>query len=393
MNKKLISAVLSVAMLIGGIGVFAENTSVPRDTITGIATDKENAVFAWNNDSALILNGYDKETGKLAASEVFYAKDGTVTVPVSTLEKYNFRAYSIENDQVYDVAVKTEATEPTETPVPTATATPEETPEPTKGPTPTPAPYNPNEFPAVYEKAVNAVYAFSVIDEVADEAYGSEQGYRVDYYFQGTKHSDWLDNDIEIVSAPDNDSSLVGGKLTQLKRGDVVYFNRSMNGEIKKIGVIYRTQSKDIINNTEDFGTNFEKLFSVQGKAVAGYSPWGVLQYGQKSTHNGTQYAFGLVAKRENTMLYLLNKEGDPKNSLMLQMANNAIVYECDMSLKSGIELGTPLSISSSISKMQWNNAVGETNGKITFDESGYNYALARIVDGTVLELILYTNY
>ena len=112
MNKKLISAVLSVAMLIGGIGVFAENTSVPRDTITGIATDNENAVFAWNNDSALILNGYDKETGKLAASEVFYAKDGTVTGPVSTLEKYNFRAYSIENDQVYDVAVKTEATEP-----------------------------------------------------------------------------------------------------------------------------------------------------------------------------------------------------------------------------------------------------------------------------------------
>ncbi len=377
MNKKLISALLSASMLFGS-AVFAA-APISGELSDGVIT------FSGVKDGVFVINGYNDE-GKLSYSQNFTAKDGVFTVPGDVL-KYDLTAYSVKDKEVVQVAVGTTA-QPTETPAPI------ETPAPTPStPTPSPAPYDPNKFPAVYENAANAIYAFAVIDKVSTEMDNSEEGYRVDYYYQGTKHSDWIGNDIEIVTAPDSAQSLKGAKLTSLKRGDVVFLNRRMDGSIKEIAAIYQAQSRDIINNTEDFGPNFQKLFSVQGKAVAGYSGWGVQSYGQPIASKGTQYAFGVIGRRENTVLYLLNKTGKINSAINLPLADDAMVYICNMQNTQGITVSKPSGIAASIPNVMWNKALEDSDPTITFDKSGYNYALARIVDGTVMDIVVYSNY
>ncbi|MDY3031155.1 MAG: hypothetical protein SOS24_05285 [Clostridia bacterium] len=377
MNKKLISALLSASMLFGS-AVFAA-APISGELSDGVIT------FSGVKDGVFVINGYNDE-GKLSYSQNFTAKDGVFTVPGDVL-KYDLTAYSVKDKEVVQVAVGTTA-QPTETPAPI------ETPAPTPStPTPSPAPYDPNKFPAVYENAANAIYAFAVIDKVSTEMDNSEEGYRVDYYYQGTKHSDWIGNDIEIVTAPDSAQSLKGAKLTSLKRGDVVFLNRRMDGSIKEIAAIYQAQSKDIVNNTEDFGPNFQKLFSVQGKAVAGYSGWGVQSYGQPIASKGTQYAFGVIGRRENTVIYLLNKTGKINSAINLPLADDAMVYICNMQNTQGITVSKPSGIAASIPNVMWNKALEDSDPTITFDKSGYNYALARIVDGTVMDIVVYSNY
>lgn len=377
MNKKLISALLSASMLFGS-AVFAA-APISGELSDGVIT------FSGVKDGVFVINGYNDE-GKLSYSQNFTAKDGVFTVPGDVL-KYDLTAYSVKDKEVVQVAVGTTA-QPTETPAPI------ETPAPTPStPTPSPAPYDPNKFPAVYENAANAIYAFAVIDKVSTEMDNSEEGYRVDYYYQGTKHSDWIGNDIEIVTAPDSAQSLKGAKLTSLKRGDVVFLNRRMDGSIKEIAAIYQAQSRDIINNTEDFGPNFQKLFSVQGKAVAGYSGWGVQSYGQPIASKGTQYAFGVIGRRENTVLYLLNKTGKINSAINLPLADDAMVYICNMQNTQGITVSKPSGIAASIPNVMWNKALEDSDPTITFDKNGYNYALARIVDGTVMDIVVYSNY
>ena len=377
MNKKLISALLSASMLFGS-AVFAA-APISGELSDGVIT------FSGVKDGVFVINGYNDE-GKLSYSQNFTAKDGVFTVPGDVL-KYDLTAYSVKDKEVVQVAVGTTA-QPTETPAPI------ETPAPTPStPTPSPAPYDPNKFPAVYENAANAIYAFAVIDKVSTEMDNSEEGYRVDYYYQGTKHSDWIGNDIEIVTAPDSAQSLKGAKLTSLKRGDVVFLNRRMDGSIKEIAAIYQAQSRDIVNNTEDFGPNFQKLFSVQGKAVAGYSGWGVQSYGQPIASKGTQYAFGVIGRRENTVIYLLNKTGKINSAINLPLADDAMVYICNMQNTQGITVSKPSGIAASIPNVMWNKALEDSDPTITFDKSGYNYALARIVDGTVMDIVVYSNY
>ena len=377
MNKKLISALLSASMLFGS-AVFAA-APISGELSDGVIT------FSGVKDGVFVINGYNDE-GKLSYSQNFTAKDGVFTVPGDVL-KYDLTAYSVKDKEVVQVAVGTTA-QPTETPAPI------ETPAPTPStPTPSPAPYDPNKFPAVYENAANAIYAFAVIDKVSTEMDNSEEGYRVDYYYQGTKHSDWIGDDIEIVTAPDSAQSLKGAKLTSLKRGDVVFLNRRMDGSIKEIAAIYQAQSRDIVNNTEDFGPNFQKLFSVQGKAVAGYSGWGVQSYGQPIASKGTQYAFGVIGRRENTVIYLLNKTGKINSAINLPLADDAMVYICNMQNTQGITVSKPSGIAASIPNVMWNKALEDSDPTITFDKSGYNYALARIVDGTVMDIVVYSNY
>ena len=377
MNKKLISALLSASMLFGS-AVFAA-APISGELSDGVIT------FSGVKDGVFVINGYNDD-GKLSYSQNFTAKDGVFTVPGDVL-KYDLTAYSVKDKEVVQVAVGTTA-QPTETPAPI------ETPAPTPStPTPSPAPYDPNKFPAVYENAANAIYAFAVIDKVSTEMDNSEEGYRVDYYYQGTKHSDWIGDDIEIVTAPDSAQSLKGAKLTSLKRGDVVFLNRRMDGSIKEIAAIYQAQSRDIVNNTEDFGPNFQKLFSVQGKAVAGYSGWGVQSYGQPIASKGTQYAFGVIGRRENTVIYLLNKTGKINSAINLPLADDAMVYICNMQNTQGITVSKPSGIAASIPNVMWNKALEDSDPTITFDKSGYNYALARIVDGTVMDIVVYSNY
>lgn len=396
MNKKLISALLSLSMIAGGIGVLAAEDTAgsasARASVTGEMSGADVILRDIDSDN-IVLAGYD-EAGKLVYAQGFeVADDGTVTVPNTVIE-YDLRAYNTRYDIVLDVEIS--EAEPTATPDPSATATPAPTatPEATEDPDATQAPtstYNPNEFPDSYEEASVAVNAFSVIEQVSSTMNGSEQGYTIDYYYQGSEQSVWLENDIEIVSAPDSQNTLIGENVSALKRGDVVYLNRAFGGEIKEVALLYRPLSSDIVNSSEDYGTNFEELFSVNGTAVGGYSGWGVASYGSEIPSSGTYFAFGVSARRDGGTLYLLNKSGDANDAIELSLPEDVVAYRCDMTDTIGIDSIRMSQITSSIPTSTWEDAYGSDDSVIELDDTDYDYVLARVVDGTVMDIILYT--
>lgn len=396
MNKKLISALLSLSMIAGGIGVLAAEDTAgsasARASITGEMSGADVILRDIDSDN-IVLAGYDDE-GKLVYADGFeVADDGTVTVPNTMLE-YDLRAYNTRYSIVLDVEIS--EAEPTATPDPSATATPAPTatPEATEEPDATQAPtstYNPNEFPDSYGEASVAVNAFSVIEQVSSTMNGSEQGYTIDYYYQGSEQSVWLENDIEIVSAPDSQNTLIGENVSALKRGDVVYLNRAFGGEIKEVALLYRPLSSDIVNSSEDYGTNFEELFSVNGTAVGGYSGWGVASYGSEIPSSGTYFAFGVSARRDGGTLYLLNKSGDANDAIELSLPEDVVAYRCDMTDTIGIDSIRMSQITSSIPTSTWEDAYGSDDSVIELDDTDYDYVLARVVDGTVMDIILYT--
>ncbi len=396
MNKKLISALLSLSMIAGGIGVLAAEDTAgsasARASITGEMSGADVILRDIDSDN-IVLAGYDDE-GKLVYADGFeVADDGTVTVPNTVLE-YDLRAYNTRYSIVLDVEIS--EAEPTATPDPSATATPAPTatPEATEEPDATQAPtstYNPNEFPDSYGEASVAVNAFSVIEQVSSTMNGSEQGYTIDYYYQGSEQSVWLENDIEIVSAPDSQNTLIGENVSALKRGDVVYLNRAFGGEIKEVALLYRPLSSDIVNSSEDYGTNFEELFSVNGTAVGGYSGWGVASYGSEIPSSGTYFAFGVSARRDGGTLYLLNKSGDANDAIELSLPEDVVAYRCDMTDTIGIDSIRMSQITSSIPTSTWEDAYGSDDSVIELDDTDYDYVLARVVDGTVMDIILYT--
>lgn len=351
--------------------------------------ENEKIIFDYSGD--LIFAGYSNDENELLyASGVCKPTDGKITLDKENLYTV-MRAYDVKNNLIFDVTF--EAPEPDKTPAPTVTPAPSASAQPTAAPTASPsATYNPNEFPEVYEKAVNAIQAFAVIESVTQVSVDSQTESKVTYWYQGKQRSDILGDDVSIVSAPQNAQNLVNASLSSLKRGDVVYFDRNMSGTIKKAAVIYQIQKSDIVNNTTDFGASFENLFSING-GVGGYSGWTVAQYGQKLADKGTQYAFGVIAKRDSNNVYLLNKTGNTDNSILVEVAENAMVYKCNMTLNSGIELTKATGITSTISNKAWSDAEGAANPIISLKDSGYNYMLARIVDGTATDVVIYTNY
>lgn len=395
MNKKLISALLAIGVLASSIGVFAEGILIGES-----GTDE--IVFDGITSEYVIFNGYDDD-GKLAYSQSFKAEDGRITIPSEVADEYKLRAYDVDSGEImsvkYDDSSSTDSTAtpvPTATPDPSATATPAPTatPEATDEPNATQNPestYNPNVFPDSYGEASVAVNAFSVVEQVSNTMNGSEQGYTVDYYYHGEKHSVWLENDIQIVSAPDSENALIGSNVSALKRGDVIYINRAFGGEIKEIALLYRPLSKDIVNSTDDYGTNFEKLFSVNGVAVGGYSGWGVVNYGSQVPSKGTYYAFGVSARRDGGTLYLLNKSGNTDDAIELSLPEDVVAYKCDMTKTTGIDSIRMGQIVSSIPSSIWDDAYGSDEPVIELDDTEYDYVLARVVDGTVMDIILYT--
>lgn len=404
MNKKLISALLSLSMIAGGIGVLAAENNAGEispapiqqgmeEPWIGASMNGTDVVIDDVEGGSVVITGYDDDGKLVYAQGCDVSEDGTVTLSKDILG-YDLKMYSVLTGEIFEVHISggdpAASATPSPTATPSATATPEATEEPdaTQAPTST---YNPNEFPDSYGEASVAVNAFSVIEQVSSTMNGSEQGYTIDYYYQGSEQSVWLENDIEIVSAPDSQNGVIGSDVSALKRGDVVYLNREFGGEIKEVALLYRPLSGDIVNSSEDYGTNFEKLFSVNGTAVGGYSGWGVASYGSEIPNSGTYFAFGVSARRDGGTLYLLNKSGDANDAIELSLPEDVIAYRCDMTDTIGIDSIRMSQITSSIPTSTWEDAYGSDDSVIELDDTDYDYVLARVVDGTVMDIILYT--
>ncbi len=245
--------------------------------------------------------------------------------------------------------------------------------------------YNPNNYPEeTYERALDAYYAFSMIESVSQTVINSETGYTLRFANQGKIKEEFIEGDVKIISTSDSTDSLFDSDASVLKRGDIVYLDRKLDGKIKSISLIMRPPSQDIITSNTNYGTNFELLFS-DNNYVASFNQWNVLAYGSSAQSGVTQYAFGLSAYKLQNTLYLLNKTGNLSSALEIFMNKNASVYVCDMNSKRGVEISDISAIYNTLTSKQFYDG-----GTVSFGDTGYSYALVRLVDGIAVDIAYY---
>ena len=363
-QKKKLTLLVSAAMLLSTASAFAQGT---------VLLTKRDSKLVYNGDKnkVYVLNSY--LDGVLKSSEVMQNIDGAFYATDKGLE-YDLRICEPLSSQVYDANIGI----PDKTPPTTEEDTKENESE-----------YNPNNYPEeTYDRAIDALYAFSVIDKVTTTANDSGAVcYEISYANQGEMKKETIEGDITIASASDNAAAMQNQSAGSLRQGDVVYFDRQINGTIKGIALIYRPVRGNILTDANDYGTNFEKLIADNG-SVAGYTPWTVLRYGQKpaSGKGVTQYAFGMSAYKMGNTLYLLNKSCNLDTALEIMMKDKAAVYVCDVNSRvGGLEIESISAIGSNISKKQFN-----TGGTISPEEDGLSFVLVRLVDGLATDIVYY---
>ena len=281
--------------------------------------------------------------------------------------------------------------EPTASSEPTAAS--DVTPEPTAAPTTAPAPEKtprPTYHP-VYESEKDAVEAIAVVKSVGIVATDSDENmYEIKAYYRGEDFSFIVEQDITISTAPSVLPELAGADLLNLSEGDVIMITCRISGGVKRVDLIARAADYDIITSGADIGASFEDLFS-NGSVVAGRTDWKVLEYGDNPPSDGTAYAFGVIRERKDGTMVLVNEAGLDADAHYLDLSENVIVYTCDMENKTELSMGGESSIiRSSIPKTD----LDDDDNVINWEEGrSYVYALARIVDGTVTEVVVYKGY
>ncbi|MCC8169755.1 MAG: hypothetical protein LIO59_05245 [Oscillospiraceae bacterium] len=373
MVKKLVAVMLAFV---------AASTVAFADGITG--TLNEGIITIDTNDKdRLILNGYD-DNGILQYSGLFTAENDRFEIPAE-LTQYSLRACFV-GEGFFDVDIEEQTEQPVQTAEPVQTEEPAATSAPTSELEATDAP---QKFPSIYEREVDAVNAFAVVDKISSGLDDDEEEvYYADVLYQGSEMTVPIKQDVLITSASDAFSYMEGLDAGALKEGDVVFLAANLSGDVSSIGFIYRPQENNIVTDGNDYGDSFLNLISDNGK-VAGQSGWSVLRYGGSSSVK-YQFAFGVIKDKSANTLTLLGPDGDENNEMYLTLESNTIVYICDMSAKREVSIGSV----SNITKSSIPKSVIDDNGIVTYSDSfKTNYALARLVNGTVTDIVIYTNY
>ncbi|MDD6484706.1 MAG: hypothetical protein PUF72_09060 [Clostridiales bacterium] len=360
MLKKLLAAVCTATMLI-------IPQAYAQEYITGQITDK-GIVFDKIPGELLILNGYKDK--KLCYSGGFEVTEGKAVSDAPAMELDSLWAvYGNDFEKVSEVKLL----EPL----------PEPSPEPTANPQ-----YPWKDAPAVYGSEKNAFYAPSVITSVSSVTRDGETGCKLEYMYLGREGSIFAPDTAQISAASDDSAYLIGQSVSALKRGDTVYIERDMYGDVKTIGLICRAPSSSLLLDGKDYGVSFEKYISQNGYA-ANAAAWGVVSYISKVTKADYQYAFGLVGRRDGTVLYLMNNSASIDNALELTMDEDCVVYVCDASRKGEVSVEKISSITSNIPSSVWNKG-----GTIEYDtDNTGSYALVRLVKGIAADIVFYTGY
>lgn len=344
----------------------------------------------------MILNGYN-ENGALTYSGMFYEKNGEFDIPdelLGELSGYTLRSYIAGSGKVSDFTVRTAS--PEGTAIPEATAAPDTTSvsEATSAPfaVPTPEPKNtpsPDaKYPGIYERQIDAVNSIAVVENVSrGENEDSEQCCYADILYQGSRTTVEVKDSVTVSEASDEFSYMLGQNAFAFEKGDAICLTANLRGEINKIGFVYRPFGKNIVTDGNDYGGSFERLISANG-SIAGRNGWTVM------TRNGggakNELAFGVISERKGKSLVLLGADGDEYGAFDLALDDDTIVYVCDMSARRELSINGITAIErSGIPK----SAV-EDDGFVTYSD-GFktNYALARVVNGTVTEVVIYKNY
>lgn len=334
----------------------------------------------------VILNGYN-ENGVLTYSGLFYEENGKFNIPdelIGELSGYTLRSYIIGSGKVSDFAVSTAT--PAMTAAPESTPVPEHSPAPEITPAPTPPPDA--KYPEIYERQIDAVNAIAVVENLSrGENNDSEQCCYADILYQGGRMTVEIKDSVTVSEASDEFSYMLGQNALTFEKGDVICLTANLRGEINKIGFVYRPPEKNIATDGNNYGVSFERLISAGG-SIAGRNGWTVMTRGGSGAKN--ELAFGVVSERKGKSLVLLGADGDNYEAFDLCLDDDTIVYVCDMSARRELSISGITAIErSGIPK----NAAEEDGSVIYSDNFKTNYALARVVNGTVTEVVIYKNY
>lgn len=374
MKKKIAALILTATAVLSVTAM----TQTSQASTTATVNESGNVVVSGEG-SRVILSCYD-ETGKLVYNNI-YPKNESGSFEMNIPQEYKDltkRVYFVETKEFSDVIIQDV---PDSTPAPTATPSPSETakPEPTK---------TPSSKPSIYEKETDAIYAPALVKDVETQTNSDgEDIYAVTVFYQGREMTIGIEEDLTISTAPQEYEFMEGKRMDSLQRGDVMCMTANIAGDtIRTVDFVFRPTAEDIATGDEDFGESFEKLFSANG-SVAG--KWSVMEYGASSSSDRYEYAFGIVGKKDNNTLTLINKSGDEDTALEIDIQNDTIVYVCNVDGKEyDVELADTSGIETTIPNNAFNNGPVDLN-----DDYSYNYALVRLVDKTATEVILYNNY
>lgn len=229
---------------------------------------------------------------------------------------------------------------PEKTQIPEASAQPSNKPAEKVTPQPTRTPY-----PAVYEKALDAVNAPAVIEKIEETIVDGEVWYRTTMLYQGTEITTLIYNEVTVDSAPEAYSDLLGADVSALKAGDIIHFLCDLQGSVKTVNLIMRPTD-----------------------AAAA-------QYG---TDNYSKFYYGVPIKVAKGYITLMDADG---NTWDVDISKNVFVYTIRPYARGGkVEftgIGSGGIIRSNVNDA-WNEAC--------------SYVLARVCRGTATELIQIEN-
>lgn len=345
-----------------------------------IAVTAAVTVFAAD-DADVILAGYDAD-GRLVGAMCVKESEIAASVTAGISGAVSYRMGTPGKDGFTDVEMPVTTAEPAASAVPSASASPSATAAAARA-----------TYPSIYEKEKDAVFTLSVVESVASVSVDGQDMYSVTAYTRGERETLSIPSDTVIAVASDFFADLKGSDASVLQKGDIVYFEKSPNGSrYRAMAFIYRPLDDDIMTTDGSYGTSFERLISSNGAVYAADKAGAVLSYGKKDTSSSRyKYAFGLLADKTSAEFTLYNKSGLYSDSIDVEYEADTIVYTVDMSSKKDITVGNGHSIAKSFIA---GSSYDDDDNIVSFNtDDVYNYAFARIVDGTATEVVLYTNY
>lgn len=370
MKRKITAMILAVSTLL--------TTSAFASNVTFDSLGSERAVITCFDNS-----------GKLVYCTLAKSENGVFSEEIpSQYDGFTKKAYIIGADKSIELTETVPTTEPSTTAEPQSTAAPTDKPVSTVKPTATPAAVR-RTCPPIYEKGADAINGMALVKDVTTDINSNdEEIYSVTLFYNGEEITVGIDEDLTLSSAPDANSELRGQTMGSLKRGDVICLTANISGDtVRTVDLIFRPTAEDIATGSENYGYNFEKLFTQSGK-VAG--KWNYMKYTEKPSSDRYNYVFGIVADRKPGSLLLINKNATEDEMIDLDIRKDTLVYTCDVyGREYTVEAATIYDIETSLPSNMFNR----DEPFILEDDYSYNYALARVVDGITTEIILFNNY
>lgn len=242
-------------------------------------------------------------------------------------------------------------------------------------------------YPSIYEKEKDANRSVIVVDSVSYISENDENYVSVKAMYLGEKREFLISEDVVLEYVPEAYSELKGGRLTALKRGDIIKLTASFSGKIEKASLIFRPTPKNPILSENNYGNGFSKLFSENGM-VAGDNTYKVATPENGISSKGYNYAFGVIKEYKNYTLELSDVNGE---ILEADVADGAFIYVCDTEEKFTLTSGSNGSIRKGAGSK---SAFTDENVFLGWDnDKNLNYAFIRTISGVATEVVIYKNY